>query len=74
MKSSQPSLLWLVGWFLRTVKTVLSRKTPCLAQRVKSVFISLGSACVPVSDLTSLKIFNSDGGAGTPSGTEKAKP
>ena len=65
------SMLWEAGCEARTVSTALSRSTPCLAQSSR-----LGRPLIlmPRSSSISLKMLRSDGGAGTPSGTENDRP
>lgn len=68
---SQPRFWWEAGFWASTERIELSKKTPCLAQRVRS---PLADGERLKSAATSLKMFWSDGGRRTPSRTEKAKP
>ncbi len=68
---SQPSLACEAGWRALTVKTLLSMRTPCLAQRDKS---PEGSGSILRSLWISLKMFLSEGGRATPSLTAKDSP
>lgn len=54
VKVSQPWPEWLLACPARTVRHVLSRNTPCLAQRVR---LPVGGMGLPVSAAISWKIF-----------------
>ncbi len=71
VKVSQPRPACEAASCARTVSTELSSSTPCSAQRSRS---PEGGTGVPVSSDTSLKMFWSEGGKGTPSPTEKQSP
>ena len=66
-----PIALWEAASPARTVRTALSRSTPCSAHFLKS---GEPLILIPNSLSISLKMFFNEGGAGTPSGTEKDKP
>ena len=71
VNSCQPMRLWEAGVPACTVRTEFSRSTPCRAQGSRSGLPLIGR---PRSSWISLKMFFSEGGAGTPSGTEKQRP
>ena len=71
VNSSQPWLRWLPARCASTVSVLLSRSTPCLAQRVRSPEFGIG---VPTSSWISLKMLRRDGGIVMPALTEKASP
>ena len=68
---SQPLPAWEAGLPGETVRTALSRSTPRSAHGVRSPDEGRGS---PRSVSSSLWMFWSEGGGGTPGGTEKQRP
>ena len=68
---SQPILLWEAAMPDSTVSMELRRRTPCLAQLSR---LGRPLIFIPRSSSISLNMFFRDGGAGTPSGTEKLRP
>mmetsp|Transcript_12278 Transcript_12278/g.30959 ORF Transcript_12278/g.30959 Transcript_12278/m.30959 type:complete len:676 (+) Transcript_12278:161-2188(+) len=69
---SHPMSLWLRGEPSRTVSSVLSRRTPSSHQQLREEDAGTGGR--PRSELSSVRMLRSDGGAGTPAGTEKLSP
>ena len=71
VKVSQPRLRWEAACPARTVSMELRSSTPWRAHGSR---FGLPLMRMPRSEEISLKMFTSDGGAGTPSGTEKLRP
>lgn len=75
VRSSQPFFLWLNGFAFRTVKTVLSIKTPCFAQRSRKPWVGMVvKFFTPLSLISSLYMLRSDGGILISFPTEKHNP
>ena len=68
---SQPLPWWEAAWRARTVSVAFRSSTPCSAHASRHPW-SGGS--MPRSVWSSLRMFWSDGGAGTPGRTEKQRP
>src|SRR3712207_4402769 len=71
VNSSQPCPSWLLGCPSRTVSTAFSSSTPCRAQGTSEPLPGGGT---PMSLASSLKMFTSERGGGTPGCTENASP
>ena len=71
VKYSHPFPAWEFARFACTVKTVLSKNTPCSAHDVKQPWLGIGHLR---SLLSSLKILTSEVGAAMPWSTEKHRP
>ncbi len=72
----RPISLCELGWSFLTVRLAFNRKTPCLAQGIKSPVFQIFQTSFRFfrSSLSSLKIFFNDGGCLTQFWTEKHNP
>lgn len=65
---------WDAGEFARTVREAFSSRTPCLLQPSRYPCFGALNLSGPKSSASSLYMFWSDGGGGTPGFTEKQRP